>query len=69
MKPTMKLRWVALGDNDADERRAVATLVTSGWPEQGTSYTNKVLQQWWEDDTGKGEWRDIEMASDAKLES
>ena len=62
MKPTIKLRWLSLGESDEDERRAVATLVKQGWPEQGKSYTNMVLQQWWEDDTGKGEWRDIEEA-------
>ena len=62
MKPTMRLRWVML--DDKDETRPVATVVRAGWPESGPSYTNRVLQQWWEEN-GNGEWRDIDICDPA----
>jgi hypothetical protein len=58
MAPTMKLRWVTL---DEDDKRAAATLVRGSW-EGGPRYVDVVLQQWWDNGAGGGEWRDIEDA-------
>lgn len=49
-RPTAKLKWCLVGES----RSPVA--ITYSWED----YTYHVLKQWWEDATGKGEWREIE---------
>jgi len=55
MKPTMELR---LNEQTKREELYDACSVTGAYyPEVGATYF--VLQQWWEDKNGNGEWRNV----------
>jgi hypothetical protein len=53
MKPTAKLRWRE-PKTDKEEQEFPCIENRSGWV---TSLV--ILDQWWEDENGKGEWRPI----------
>lgn len=52
MKPTLNLRW---HDSEYKGQKGSPIRTESNYGEQGFL----VLQQWWENKDGKGEWRDI----------
>lgn len=54
MTPTMNLRWRETDTYDDEEQPCARN--ARGYTEQ-----NYVLQQQWVSDTGKTEWRDIEV--------
>jgi hypothetical protein len=58
MKPTTRLRFTERFA-PLHQHGAVGTLGVTGTK-------LKVLQQWWEDEYGKGQWRDVQMEGAAE---
>jgi len=50
MKPTVHLRWV---------RKPVIVEHGPTWVKESVQ---PVLQQWWQDECGNGEWRDVALS-------
>lgn len=58
LKPTMRLRWVEIGDTAEDLARAHSVVVRGCW--ESARNEGMVLQQLWQDENGAGVWRDVE---------
>lgn len=59
LKPTMRLRWVEIGDTADDLARAHSVVVRGCW--ESARNEGMVLQQFWWDENGAGVWKDVEI--------
>lgn len=60
MIPTDKLRWFQFHLGDPDARKHPNAIIAP----QSTYAHAMVLQQWWTDTYGRGEWRDVPVEQD-----
>lgn len=59
MKPTMRLRWMSCDAKDAEKHGAFFMHRITGKHTEARTFFN--LQQYWQDEDGDGNWRDIEV--------